>query len=240
MNSRHHAPSLRGGFHTASTRSGHSTAEIARPEAVIGRFSCDLGTGAVSCSTNFIGDISKSVAPLRQKGSSFSTTYLAAWVCGRTLANPGRAVWRHSCSGAWRSSAPQRRAVCALKESMPAQGCCQRFASLGDALCRQHALAGTGGRRRCGSCRRGLQRPEHAVPARITVVVGHAGRALLFNQHHHEGRAGLGPRDGLGGLLGQRWPARLRGARSRSRDGGDRVGRYNQPNCGRSSAALGR
>jgi hypothetical protein len=52
-----------------------------------------------------------------------------------------------------------------------------------NALYRQHFLASTRteGDAVCARC--GLQRPERAGLVRITVVVGHVGRALLFDQH---------------------------------------------------------
>ncbi len=62
------------------------------------------------------------------------------------------------------------------------------------ALYRQHLLAGTRPEGNTVSTRGGLQRPERTGLVRITVVVGHVGRTLLFDQHpptgeqlHHAG-----------------------------------------------------
>ena len=50
------------------------------------------------------------------------------------------------------------------------------------ALYRQHLLASTRTEGDAVSTRRSLQRPEHAGLVRITVVVGHVGRTLVFDQ----------------------------------------------------------
>ena len=62
------------------------------------------------------------------------------------------------------------------------------------ALDRQHLLPSAGAEGDAVSTRGGLQRPERAGLVRITVVVGHVGRTLLFDQHpptgeqlHHAG-----------------------------------------------------
>ena len=52
------------------------------------------------------------VVALRQGVFNLSTTCPAALVCTRSLARAKRAVQRHSCSSAWRSSAPQRTSSC--------------------------------------------------------------------------------------------------------------------------------
>ena len=51
------------------------------------------------------------------------------------------------------------------------------------ALQRQHLLPSAWAEGDAVSTRGGLQRPERAGLVRITVVVGHVGRTLLFDQH---------------------------------------------------------
>ena len=65
------------------------------------------------------------------------------------------------------------------------------------ALQRQHLLAGWWAEGDAMSTRRGLQRPERARLVRIVVVVGHASRTLLFDQHPPTGEQLHRPRDDL-------------------------------------------